>query len=163
MQEYPHLLFRKHWELDKEVLFELGQCNAIITAIGEMPLRPNHYRELMTVALIKGAQATTAIEGNTLSESEVERVAAGDRLPPSKEYQEIEVRNIIEAMNSILQEVVHEDRSQLIDSGLLKRLHKMVGKDLGASTLTPSLGGFVRISESWVPIDAQTTRMFLSC
>lgn len=131
MNGYPHLMFRKHWNLSPEVLFELGQCEAVIRAIGEMPLRPSHYHELMTVSLVKGAQATTAIEGNTLSEAEVERVADGQRLAPSKEYQEIEVRNIIEAMNAILLEVVHEDREQLIDRELLLRLHKMVGKDLG--------------------------------
>jgi Fic family protein len=131
MRDYPHLQFRKHWDLSDEVLFELGQCDAMITAIAEMPLRPNHYQELMNVALVKGAQATTAIEGNTLSESEVERIVEGEKLPPSKEYQEIEVRNIIEAMNAILQEVVHEDRAQLIDRDLLLRFHKMVGQNLG--------------------------------
>jgi len=131
MQDYPHLLFRKHWELSPEVLFELGQCNAIITAIAEMPLRPSHYRELRQVALVKGAQATTAIEGNTLSESEVERIAEGNKLAPSKEYQEIEVRNILEAMNSLLQEVVYEDQEQLVDRDLLLRFHQMVGKNLG--------------------------------
>ena len=80
MADYPHLQFQKHWELSPEVLFELGQCNAIVTAIAEMPLRPSHYRELRQVALVKGAQATTAIEGNTLSEAEVERVAEGEKL-----------------------------------------------------------------------------------
>jgi Fic family protein len=129
--EYPHLQFRQHWDLSPEVYFELGQCNAITTAIAEMPLRPSHYRELMNVALVKGAQATTAIEGNTLSEAEVKRVAEGGKLPPSKEYQEIEVRNILDAMNGLLQEVVVEDQEQLIGRDLLLRFHEMVGKNLG--------------------------------
>lgn len=131
MADYPHLQFRKHWSLSPEVLFELGQCNAIVAAIAEMPLRPSHYRELRQVALVKGAQATTAIEGNTLSEAEVERVAEGERLPPSKEYQEIEVRNILDAMNELLHEVVLEDHEQLIGRRLLLRFHEMVGRDLG--------------------------------
>lgn len=131
MRDYPHLQFRKHWVLSDEVFFELGQCDAIITAIAKMPLRPNHYRDLMNVALLKGAQATTAIEGNTLSEPEIARIVRGDKLPPSKEYQEIEVRNILDAMNDILQEVVHRDRTQLIDCDLLLRFHKMVGQNLG--------------------------------
>lgn len=131
MAEYPHIRFRKQWKLTPEVLFELGQCNAMISAIAEMPLRPSHYHELRQVSLVKGAQATTAIEGNTLSEAEVERVIEGDELPPSKEYQAIEVRNILDAMNGLLQEVVRDDRAQLIDRALLLRLHEMVGKDLG--------------------------------
>lgn len=131
MPKYGHLQFRKHWDLTPEVFFKLGQCNAIIAAIAEMPVRPSHYSRLRQVALVKGAQATTAIEGNTLSTEEVERVAEGDRLPPSKEYQETEVRNILEAMNNILEEVVYEDQTQLIDEALLLRFHRMVGKDLG--------------------------------
>lgn len=131
MPDYTHLQLRKQWELSHEVLFELGQCNAITAAIAEMPLRPSQYRELMRVALVKGAQATTAIEGNTLSEAEVQKVADGQSLPPSKEYQEREVRNILEAMNGLFQEVVREDRTQLIDRELLCRFHHMVGKGLG--------------------------------
>ena len=46
----------------------------------------------MKVALLKGAQATTAIEGNTPSDEEITKVMDNIKLPPSKEYQEIEVR-----------------------------------------------------------------------
>jgi Fic family protein len=113
------------------VLFELGQCESILAAISEMPIRPDAYQKLQRVALVKGAQATTAIEGNTLSESEIERVVDGKDLPPSKEYQEIEVRNILDAMNTLLNEVVFDERAQLIDKELLLRFHTMIGKDLG--------------------------------
>jgi hypothetical protein len=45
------------------------------------------------VTLIKGAQATTAIEGNTLSEDQVAGILDGTfEAPPSRKYQEIEVR-----------------------------------------------------------------------
>lgn len=131
MPDYPHMLFRKHWSFSPEVLFELRQCDAIISAISETPIRPDSYKQLLRVALVKGAQATTAIEGNTLSESEIERVANGNALPPSKEYQEIEVRNILEAMNTLLREVIADGKTQLIDSRLLLRFHSMIGKDLG--------------------------------
>jgi Fic family protein len=81
--------------------------------------------------MIKGAQATTAIEGNTLSEEEVKQVAAGAKLPPSKQYLEQEVKNIIDAFNELLKEVVYDDHVQLIDADLLKRFHQLVGKGLG--------------------------------
>lgn len=57
---YPHLRFRRHWEIGPDVHYQLGQCDAIIRAIRETPLSPERRKDLLTVALIKGAQATTA-------------------------------------------------------------------------------------------------------
>ncbi len=128
---YPHIRFCRHWEIRPEVHFQLGQCQAIISAICEMPLLPKRYRELLSVSLMKGAQATTAIEGNTLTDIEVEKVAAGESLAPSKEYQEREVRNVLNAMNQILKDVVAEGRTGLIAVPLIWKLHKAVGRELG--------------------------------
>ena len=130
-KRYPHLQFRQHWELSPDVRYQLGQCDAIIRAIRETPLSPDHGRELRIVALKKGAQATTAIEGNTLTDEEVSRVAAGESLPPSKEYQEREVRNVIDAMNGILTEVVEEDLIPPVSPGLMLSFHKRIGSELG--------------------------------
>ncbi len=85
----------------------------------------------MNVSLTKGAQATTAIEGNSLSIEEVNQIRRGDSLPPSKEYQEREVRNIIEAYNLILDNVLNHKKTELISESFLKRYHKIIGKDLG--------------------------------
>ncbi|NJN71059.1 MAG: hypothetical protein HC801_12850 [Nitrospira sp.] len=131
MRDYPHIQFRRHWEIRPEVRYELGQCSAIISAIGETPLRPEHHKSLLYVSLVKGAQATTAIEGNTLSVDEINQVVRGQSLPPSKEYQEIEVRNVLNAMNSILGEVVMKGQIELISDGLIRRFHKQIGQDLG--------------------------------
>jgi Fic family protein len=52
--------------------------------------------------LAKGAAATTAIEGNTLSEADVLKAVEGKlTVPPSKEYLKQEVDNIIAACNMI--------------------------------------------------------------
>ncbi|MDE2772201.1 MAG: Fic family protein [Gemmatimonadota bacterium] len=128
---YPHLAFRQHWNVSPKALYELGQCNAIIGAICQMPIRPEQHRKLLEVSLIKGAQATTAIEGNTLTAEEVRLVAGGKSLPPSKEYQEIEVRNILDAMNLLLREVTGEDKESHITPEVVLRFHQMIGKDLG--------------------------------
>jgi Fic family protein len=113
------------------VRYQLGQCDAIIRAIRETPLSPEHGGELRIVALKKGAQATTAIEGNTLTDEEVSRVAAGESLPPSKGYQEREVRNVIDAMNGILTDVVEGEPSPALSAGLMLSFHKQIGSDLG--------------------------------
>ena len=112
-----------------------AQRHAIILAICQMPLRPEDHTRLLGVSLTRGAQATTAIEGNTLTTEEVERVAAGEALPPSKEYQEIEVRNVLEAMNELLGEVASEGTAQPISSELFLRLHGLTGMEFGRASL----------------------------
>ena len=131
IQKYPHLQFKKHWKITQNVLMLLGQCEAYVRAVSNTPILPDHHAQLLNLSLIKGAQATTAIEGNTLTEEEIIQIQKGKHLPPSKEYQEIEVRNILDAFNELLQEVVYEDQTYTITRELILRFHKLVGKDLG--------------------------------
>lgn len=128
---YPHITFEKHWELDAASVYLLGACDAIVDAIGQLPMQPEHRQRLLAVSLVKGAQATTAIEGNTLTTAEVERVSEGESLPRSKAYQEREVRNILDAMNEVLEAVAIDGQSNLLSPELIKRFHNSVGKELG--------------------------------
>lgn len=76
----------------------LGEARSKCDHIRWVPLKPDVAKKLHEVYLAKGAQATTAIEGNTLSENEVlERVRGELQLPPSKEYLGREVDNVIAA------------------------------------------------------------------
>lgn len=131
MKNYNHLAFQKTWTLTEKINYLLGQLNVSVKHLCEMPLNPDDYEKLLRVQLIKGAQATTAIEGNTLSEEEVGLVAEGKSLPPSKKYQEIEVKNILDAFNELLREVTAEQTTQKITPDLLLRFHQMIGKELG--------------------------------
>ena len=84
----------------------LGECQSKCAHIAGVPLQPEVASDLYSLFLAKGALATTAIEGNTLSEEEVVKHLAGElKLPPSREYLGQEVDNIIAACNSILAEV----------------------------------------------------------
>ena len=130
-REYPHLLFKKQWILSNDSCFILGQCDSLIRAINNTPIEPKYYQELMAVSFIKGAQATTAIEGNTLSEDEIKKIRDNEKLPPSKEYQEIEIKNILDAFYVLLNETILYDKDQLVCDLLLLRFHELVGKDLG--------------------------------
>jgi Fic family protein len=103
----------------------------MVDAIKRAPLQPEYRNQLLRVSLVKGAQATTAIEGNTLTESEVRRVAEGESLAQSKQYQEQEVRNILDAMNKILDEVARDGQGRLITPTLVLELHRGVGRELG--------------------------------
>ncbi len=128
---HKHITFKKAWLFDNEIMFMLGQCDSVIQVISSVPIRPEYKKELLTVSLRKGARATTAIEGNTLSEDEVARVDQGESLPPSREYLEREVKNILDAFNEILHDVVGNNITELVMPKLILAFHKAVGKELG--------------------------------
>jgi Fic family protein len=80
-----------------------GEALSKCEHLAGVPLGPEAAGELMKVYLAKGALATTAIEGNTLTESEVrQRIEGTLKLPPSKEYLGKEIDNIVQASNHVL-------------------------------------------------------------
>ncbi|MCQ3808395.1 MAG: hypothetical protein KTV16_14175 [Acidimicrobiia bacterium] len=80
----------------------LGEARAICEQISSTPLIPRVAQHLNEVALIKGAQATTAIEGNTLNADQVAGIYRGEyAAPPSRAYQEREVHNVLDALTDI--------------------------------------------------------------
>lgn len=108
----------------------LGQSLAQCQQITNVPLLPSAADELHVRYLAKGIAATTAIEGNTLSEEEVSRLVRGVlKLPPSKEYLGIEVNNILQASNDILDDLSH-GRTPPITLGHLLRMNQRVLKGL---------------------------------
>ena len=81
----------------------LGDASAKCEFISGISLMPEVAKRLNAVSLEKGARATTAIEGNTLSEEEVSLLARGKLdLPPSKEYLAQEVSNILDVFNEMI-------------------------------------------------------------
>lgn len=128
---HPHICFERNWQIDGNTSFLLGQCEAIIRIISAAPLEPEYRKKLLRVSMRKGAQATTAIEGNTLSEEEIIKIDEGGKLPPSKEYLQKEVQNVIAALNQIRGEVVFDGKEHLITPELIKSFHYYIGKDLG--------------------------------
>jgi len=78
----------------------LGEAQSKCEHIAGVPLQPSTVKELKKMYLAKGLLATTAIEGNTLSEEEILELVDGKlELPPSKEYLAQEVKNIIDTCN----------------------------------------------------------------
>lgn len=93
---------------------QLGEAQSKCQHISGVPLMPITAKELYKVFLAKGALATTAIEGNTLTEEEVKKHLDGDlKLPPSKEYLKQEVSNIIDACNAIGNQVLDAQNTDL--------------------------------------------------
>ena len=129
---HPHLQFKKLWELTSESWYLLGQCEVFVKAISSSPILPSDHVRLLQVSLIKGAIATTAIEGNTVSEEELKQILRKEKhLPPSRMYQETEATNVVDALNDLLELVVQKDESSIITVPLILDFHRRVGKNLG--------------------------------
>ena len=104
----------------------LGEATSKCEHLAQVPLRPATAKRLHQMYLAKGVAATTAIEGNTLSEEEVLKAVQGElQVPPSKEYLKQEVDNIITACNEISTRVA-EGRPVPLDTGLLCTFNRQV-------------------------------------
>ena len=88
----------------------LGEARSKCEQLAGTPLRPSVARRLYEVTLVKGVRATTAIEGNTLTEEQVEGILRGTyQAPPSRAYQEREVRNVLDALTLISEQALSGD------------------------------------------------------
>ncbi len=112
-----------HWLL-------LGEAQSKCKHFERIPLLPDVAEHLYKVFLAKGVTATTAIEGNTLTEDEVLMHMEGKlELPPSKDYLRQEVDNIIEACNIIGNHILKvEDTKISVDT--VNRYNGLVLRDL---------------------------------
>ena len=100
--------------VDYTLWFQLGEVQAKCEQVAGIPLLPDVEKYLLKVYLAKGASATTAIEGNTLSEEEALELIVGELdLPPSKEYLGQEIRNIVDACNQIEDSALSGDLSKV--------------------------------------------------
>ena len=116
-------LNHEHWLL-------LGEAYSKCTHIAGAPLLPSVSEELHQVYLAKGVHATTAIEGNSLSEEEVRRQIEGNLdLPPSKEYLRQEINNILKGVNDI-GDMILEGGSAELSLDLINAYNKAVLLDL---------------------------------
>lgn len=85
----------------------VGEARSKCEHLAKTPLRPDIAADLWTVSLIKGARATTAIEGNTLTEEQVAGILDGTfKAPESRQYQEQEVRNMLDALTTLADEAM---------------------------------------------------------
>ncbi len=111
---------------DPDLWMLLGEARSKVEHIAGSLLRPESARELHRVYLAKGVLATTAIEGNTLSEQEARQLIDGTlSLPPSREYLAQEIRNIVDAFNAITSEVIDGSVPPL-DRPVIERYNAMI-------------------------------------
>ena len=104
----------------------LGECQSKCEHIAGVPLRPETAELLHQLYLAKGVLATTAIEGNTLSEQEVLQHLEGKlKLPPSREYLAQEISNIVAACNWITSRIQKAESLELT-ADTIKEFNRIV-------------------------------------
>jgi len=127
LDSHAWITFRADLSSVSSWFFEnIGEARSKCKHLAMAPMPPRVADEMHRLYLAKGAHATTAIEGNTLSEEQVERVISGDlALPPSKEYLQREIENIVGACGSI-EEMISDTGRFSISVSLLQTLNERV-------------------------------------
>lgn len=109
----------------------LGEAQSKCQHVIGIPLLPDVALFLHQVFLAKGVLATTAIEGNTLTEEEVLRRIKGNlELPSSKEYLGQEIDNIVAACNWIASRQMYAGASSKLTPAEIKQYNQLVLKKL---------------------------------
>lgn len=110
---HPWLTFELRLDrADADVWLLLGEAQSKCEHVAGVPLKPSTAQRVHMLYLAKGVRATTAIEGNTLSEQQVMDHLEGKlELPKSKAYLQQEIANIVNACNSISNESLKEPRA----------------------------------------------------
>jgi Fic family protein len=106
----------------------LGEVSSKVQHLTGVPLRPDVAADLHRVYLAKGVLATTAIEGNTLSETQVRRLVDGKLdLPKSQQYLQQEVQNILDVCNREARELTRVEGG---DRKLCRTLIEQYNRDV---------------------------------
>jgi Fic family protein len=110
---------------------ELGEARSKCDHLTRVPMPPEYARELHRINLVRGVQATTAIEGNTLTEDEIALIFDHHAKPMSSNYREREVQNVLGAYNDVTDRLKLGDVPRLTPQ-LIKTFNQQVldGLDL---------------------------------
>jgi Fic family protein len=130
-ETHPWIDFRYEARLD-EVSALLGEAYSKCQHLAGTPLQPGLAQSLSNVYLVRGAVATTAIEGNTLTEQEVMALREQHRsLPTSQRYLQQEVDNVIAALEAIDRGVLSGEKFRLTPEWIAEQNERILaGLDL---------------------------------
>lgn len=112
---------------------QLGEAFSKCQHLAGTPLKPAVAQGLSEVYLTKGALASAAIEGNTLSEDEAAGILHDNKqLPRSQAYLEQELRNIADAVTEIDQSMKNDSNFWVTEEWIREQNRKVL-KDLELS------------------------------
>lgn len=132
LKTHPWLTFKLHLPSDQMRLWlRLGEATSKVEHLAGAPLRPDIAQELHKIYLAKGVLATTAIEGNTLTEQQVQLQIDGKlELPKSQQYLQQEVQNILDVCNRESSQLLSKSKGIGEHPGLCVDLIKSYNRDV---------------------------------
>jgi cell filamentation protein, protein adenylyltransferase len=102
----------------------VGAAESKCVHIARSPLKPELAAQLHQTSITKGARATTAIEGNTLTEEQVAQAVRGElEVPPSQEFLKQEASNVIAAFNELTRKLILDREPLTLTPELLEELN----------------------------------------
>ncbi len=111
----------------------MGGARSKCEHLSGAPLTPDVAQNLYQVTLVKGALATTAIEGNTLDEEQARGILDGTfKAPPSRQYQEQGVRNVLDTLGDLHHRIIGGENVQLT-TALVREFNRQVLRGLEAA------------------------------
>lgn len=115
LQSHPWIDFKLDLRrIPSNLWLLLGEVRSKCEHLASIPLDPEVAQEIHIIYMAKGALATTAIEGNTLSEDEARRIISKElKLPESSEYLGREIENIVSACNAILERLASDSGPEI--------------------------------------------------
>ena len=127
LETHPWIKFELNLEhVSYKLWMALGEAQSKCEHIAGVPLLPSTTEKMNKLYLSKGVSATTAIEGNTLSEEDVLKYLEGTlKLPPSKKYLGQEINNITNVCEKISLAFTKNLETQITPE-MIKDFNKMV-------------------------------------
>jgi Fic family protein len=130
-RSHPFLEFKPFYITSPSLALLLGEIKSKCEHLSGVPLPPAIQQEMLKVYLAQGISATTAIEGNSLSEQEVFDFIQGKlSLSVSKEYLGHEIKNILLAYNEVTEKVIQSGGDYKIEPALLMEYNARILKGL---------------------------------
>lgn len=113
--------------LDHQFWMLLGEARSKCRHLRYTPMKPSVAQDLGSVYLAKGVHATTAIEGNTLTEEQARQIIEGDlKLPPSQEYLGREIDNVVAALEALWAQLTETGGDLNLNVEMLKTFNRIV-------------------------------------
>ncbi|WP_454174981.1 Fic family protein [Gordonia sputi] len=103
-EQHPYICFEfKTGDIPADMWLALGEAMSKCQHLAGVPLKPGRANTMAAIYLARGVQATTAIEGNTLTDAEVQQIVekGSAKVGKSREYLEREVLNVLGAIRDI--------------------------------------------------------------
>ena len=145
MTTHPFIKFPPNaGEFRPRVWLLLGEIQARIDHLKNLPIPRDDSNLLRRVYLTKGVHSTTAIEGNSFSEEEVRKIIEGElKARPSREYQQQQIDNMVNAFN-VVGKTQLRGSSTPFSLALLNSYHEIVLNELDDSLANEVVVGALR-------------------